>query len=49
MNIVLGLDWVSQIEFTFVPLVVENSCLVDGVVAAGLFAVSRDGHLDVAG
>ena len=49
MNVVSSLDWVSQIEFTFVPLVVENSCLVDGLVVAGLFAVSRDRHLDVPG
>ncbi len=32
---------------TFFSLVVENSRVVDGLVAASLFATSGNGHLDV--
>lgn len=42
-------DWVNQIESAFVSLVVENSGLVNGLVAVSLFAVSSDRYLDVPG
>jgi len=41
------LAWVNQSESAFFSLAVENSSLVDGLVAAGVFAVSSNWHLDV--
>lgn len=42
-------DWVNQVESAFLYLVVENSGLVDGSVAAGLFVVGSNRRLDVPG
>jgi hypothetical protein len=45
-DIVSRLDWGNHFASAFLPVVVENSGMVDGVVAGGLFAVSDNWHLD---